>query len=203
MRILAIVLTILVVLAALFPFDHYAWFQKPRDMANVRAQLHLPADATFVHFDSDPKSFRPEGLRSEATVELDEAAFAAYLAALGDPGVWKPVPLVSYSPEIGKEYSAGALAWRDLPISPALQARLDRWRVALPGEARGASGKVYCSVLDMRAAGRFEHNPSAIRYETVGRACEELAETDWPVVVVLAVLDTRTRRIFAALKFSG
>lgn len=183
--------------------DHYEWFQKPRDMENVRRQFHLGDGATFVHFDSNPKSWRPEGLRSEAIIAFSDVAFARYLATLDSKEVWQPVELVSYSPAIGKEYARDALEWRDMPVPSAVLELARRRGLALPKASTLLSGKYFCSVLDMRVVGLWESNPSASKWQTFGEPCHAVTPESSPAVVMLGLLDTHAKRLHVALGFSG
>lgn len=203
MKSLALFGIFVLLIAALLSADQYAWFQKPRDMENVRQQFHLPDDALFVHFDSNPKSFRPEGLKSEAVIQFSEKAFADYLAQLDSSRVWKPTPLLSYSPAVGEDYSAFSLKWLDLPLSEEVTEFAERTGLDLPEAARSRSGKYYCSILEYQQTGRWEHNPDAFKYKVVGRSCAELEADLWPVVTIFGAIDTDARRLHVALKFSG
>lgn len=203
MKFLAIVGIIILLGASLYSLDHYEWFQKPRDMDTIRRQFHLHDGATFVHFDSNPKSFRPEGLKSEAVIQFSEAAFAAYLAELDSRDVWRPVPLTSYSPAIADEYAADALAWRSLPLPAAVLAFARQRRLALPTDGAMKSGRYFCSMIDMRPVGFWEHNPTAPRWKSFGEACHSMTPTSSSAVVMLGILDPEARRLHVALGFSG
>ncbi len=203
MRALAIIMIVAVVLAAVFQLDHYEWFQQPRDESNIRQQFHLPDEAAFLHFESSVKSLIPEGLRIDAVVQLSETEFKTYLAKLDDAQTWKPVALVSYSPDIATSYSPQALKWNDLPLPAPLAATLKRIGRSAPQATTIKKGKYFCSILSMVRAGRFENNPNAFKYETIGRSCAELEQDAWPVVLVLGILDLETRRLHASIGFSG
>ena len=203
MRLAAVLMVIVLIAAAVFQADHYSWFQKPRDMNNVRQQFHLPTDAVFVEFDSDPKSFLPEGLRVRAVIQFTDAGFAAYVSSLGDDKVWAPTALISYSPAIGESYSEQALAWQELPIPASVAGRLKAWHYDLKSAEAVVSGKFYCHVLEMKSVGRWEGNPNALKYKTFGRSCAELADSTWPTVASIGILDGRMKRLHVLIAFSG
>ncbi|MFV0294780.1 MAG: hypothetical protein ACK5JT_01520 [Hyphomicrobiaceae bacterium] len=204
-RLVIFVFLVLMGAGAVVFFNHYDLVQKPRDQDNIRQQFHLPDSIAFATFDSSPKAFLPEGLRIVAEVQFTETQFNDYLARLDDPQIWKPVPIIGYSPAIGDVTTAAAHTWRDMPFPPSLASnpkkliRLDRD----PLPRTGAGARYFCSTLSIVPTGRrLPDNPNALERKTHGTACDELP-VEWPTVVMFGLLGPSTRRLHAAIYFSA
>lgn len=183
----------------------YNLVYKRRDMQNVRRQLHLPAAAEFLSFNSSPKEagfFGREGLRITAVVQLSTELFEEYVAHLDDTTVWKPVRFFSYSPSIADEYSPEALRWNRLPIPDTIKERF-RCRGFTPEGTDILKGSYYCSVIQTVRGQPMESNPAAYHWNYTGRSCSELIESDHPTILTFAVLDYENKSIFVHLQFSG
>ena len=200
-RIAASILCMLLLLSA----GCYELFYKRNDMENVRRQLHLPAAAEFLAFDSSPKEagfFGREGLQIMAVVQLSTKLFEEYVAHLDDTGVWKPVRFLSYSPSVADEYSPRALRWNRLPVPDTIKDHFRR-RGFAPKGIDVLKGSYYCSaILTVRGA-PMESNPAAYHWRTAGRSCSELSETESPTILTFAVLDYEKKIIYAHIQFSG
>jgi hypothetical protein len=174
-------------------------------MQNVRRQLHLPAAAEFLSFDSNPKEagfFGREGLQITAVVRLSPELFEEYVSHLDDTTIWKPVRFLSYSPGIADEYSPEALRWNRLPIPNIIEERFRR-RGFTPEGTGTLKGSYYCSVIQTVRGQPMESNPAAYHWSYAGRSCLELGESDHPTILTFAVLDYENKIIYVHLQFSG
>ena len=181
----------------------YSLVFKQQDMENVRRQFHLPKAATFLSFDSYPKTpgfFGREGLRITATVGFPEEVFEEYVAHLNDSEVWKPVSYLGYSPSIADEYSTEALRWSDLPLPNSIEEQSRRIGFT-PKGLEVQHGKYYCSVLLAVRGEPLENNPAAYHWGYVGKACSELSESGFPTILAFAVLDYEKRIIHVHIQF--
>ncbi|MGE3643515.1 MAG: hypothetical protein AB7F96_06650 [Beijerinckiaceae bacterium] len=179
------------------------WDQRSRDMDTIRRQLHLPDDIAFAAFDHAPKSFRPEGLRIEATMRFTDAQFARYRAQLDDASVWKPVALESYSPAIGERYSQSALRWKPLPAPQFPGKWRKHWEMIDIRPEAIREGRYFCSIIRYVRGAPFKSTPVSYRAIPIGEACEEIPSGESPIVVMLGILDDDAKLLHVRMAFSG
>ncbi len=200
-RIAASILFTLLLLSA----GCYETVYKRRDMENVRRQLHLPAAAEFLSFDSSPREagfFGREGLRITASVQFSSKLFQEYAASLDDAAVWKPERFISYSPGMADEYSPRALRWNPLPIPDTIKERFRR-RSVVPQGMDVLEGSYYCSAIVTLRGEPMESNPAAYHWRNAGRSCSELGESESTTILTFAVLDHEKKIIYVHIQFSG
>lgn len=186
----------------------YQLVYRRQDERNLRRQLHVPSDVRIVSLDGHPKSggfFGREGLQIHAVFEFEPDQLDRYVATMDDASVWKPEPLVAYSPARAEEYSEDSMRWRALPVPDWTETRLRHWP-SLPDVRRIERGRVYCSSITIVRGDRIEHADGGHHYawKYLGRSCDEVERLGAPsVVTVFGVIDLDTRRLHAHIAFSG
>ena len=184
----------------------YQLFLRPRDEKNVRRQLHIPADVRILSLDSNPKTsgfFGREGLRISAVFQLNPNQFEAYIDRLDDKKIWKPVSFLNYSPKIADKYSESSLEWKDIPIPSWPLKFLSHWEF-MEDVTKITQGKYYCSVITVQRGEKVEHTGGGYHYKWLymGLHCSEI-EDNPEVIATFAVLDFKTRKLYAIIRFSG
>jgi len=191
----------------LFLSGCYSLNYKAVDQRNVRNQLHIPKDVPFVAFDSSPKEagwFGREGLRIHGVLQFSDGQLGKYLATLDDPGVWKPVRFLQYSPGIAQSHSDLAFKWQSLPAHPWAEGYLKHWE-QLPEVQAIRSGKYYCAVLMGEMGEKVSNNRGGYYNKWTWRMkhCSEIAAGEHPVIATFGALDLDSRKLYVYIGFSG
>jgi hypothetical protein len=198
---------IVAALSAICMFGCYPAGFKQVDQRNVRDQFHVPKNVPFVAFDSDPKEagwFGREGLRIEGALQFDEAQLKEYLARLDDPGVWKPVRFLQYSPDRAQSHTDSAFSWLPLPMHPWAEGYLKHWE-HLPEVLAIRNGKYHCAVMMGEMAGTAANKQGGQYPKWTWRMkhCSEIDSTEHPVITTFGALDLDGRKLYVYIGFSG
>ncbi|MCZ7555984.1 MAG: hypothetical protein M5R41_06230 [Bacteroidia bacterium] len=178
---------------------------REQDERQVRRQFHVPDEVRLDTLRGSPETggwFGREGLRIRAVFQFSEAQFAAYLRSLHDPKVWEPVSFLHYSPDGAEEVSADALRWRRLPL-PEFPRPLAHLRGLF--DTSITEGWYYCSLVLYLRGDSIVHPGGGYHFEwsTIGRHGTESTDDTHPVITTFGILDTKRRRLYAWIGFSG
>jgi len=186
----------------------YELVYRRQDESNLRQQLHVPSEVRTVSLDGNPKSagfFGREGLQIDAVFEFEPEQLERYVATMNDGAVWKPEPLVAYTPQQAEEYSEESLRWHELPVPEWTETRLQHWP-SLPNVRRIERGRYYCSSIMAVRGERIERPDGGHHYlwKYVGPSCAEVKQLGASsVVTVFGVVDLDARRLYGHIAFSG
>lgn len=187
----------------------YGWQSSHAETERLfRAQFHIPDDVAFAET-RYPRRGSANGL--EAIVQFDQKQFAAYMARLDDPRIWKPALPDLPGPAAEPPYSPRALRWAKLP-GPALAGnRRVRWgNLSRDQVYMVKNGRAFCLALRQPAGKRKSDwsyaapkgyddrfpldTPAHLdRYNAL--ACSELGRSERPRALVQGVLDFDTRTL--------
>jgi hypothetical protein len=178
---------------------------RAQDERQVRRQFHVPEEVLLDTLKGIPETggwFGREGLRIRAVFQFSEAQFAEYLRRLHDAERWEPVSFLHYSPDRAEEVSANALRWRQLPL-PDFPRQLAHLRGLFDSSI--TEGWYYCSLVLYLRGDSVTHPGGGYHFEwsTIGRHGTEITDTTHPVITTFGILDTKRRRLYAWIGFSG
>lgn len=150
----------------------------------LRTQFRLPADVALQQVYIARSSAKPFPADIEGTVQFSETQFHQYVSKLGDPDVWRPLPIVHGGTSFHGPYVPEALAWRDLRGARQLGWGSLSWKHAQ--DAR--DGRFFCLTV--------RDNGSGYR----GEPCPGPGTPTVRAVIVQGLLDSDTHKLHMLIR---
>ncbi len=176
------------------------------DEKQVRRQFHLPQEVRLDTLVSRPETssgwFGREGLRIRAVFQFTGRQFDQYVEQLGDGNVWRPISFLHYVPPGADSSTASSHDWRPLPL-PELPPQLAYLRGVFDSTIR--DGWWYCNLVLYIRGDSIPHAGGGYHFQwhTRGVHATEVPSHQSPIITTFAILDPRTRRLYAWIGFSG